>query len=71
MNATRSDEPCRRRRIALEIVDAVLDGARSRADRRHTATLVDQQARNAPLRKLRSSRPGRTPQAISRQHGER
>jgi hypothetical protein len=42
MNATWNHEPRRRRRIALFIADAVLDGARSRSNRRFAATLVDQ-----------------------------
>jgi hypothetical protein len=65
LRATSTGETRRRRHAALAIADAVLDGARSRANRRFAPTLVDQQVRASPLRRLRPSRPGRTPQALA------
>lgn len=72
VRAAGRDDRHLRRRAALAIADAVLDGARDRGKGKFLRTLIDQQQRSASLNKLRPSRPGRTPQAVARRRqGER
>jgi hypothetical protein len=54
-----------RRRAALAIAQAVLDGAHDRAGGKFIPSLVDQQRRRDSLHRLRLRRPGRTPQAVA------
>jgi hypothetical protein len=53
------------RRAASAIADSVLDGARDRGRGHHVRSAIDQQRRTDPLRRLRPSRTGRTPQALA------
>lgn len=53
------------RRAARDIAQAILDGARDRGTGPLVRSVIDQQRRAAPLTRLRSSRPGRTPQAVA------
>jgi hypothetical protein len=53
------------RRAAHEIADGVLDGARDRGRGELVRSVIDQQRRATPLKQLRPSRPGRTPQAVA------
>jgi hypothetical protein len=56
LGGAQDNEPHRRRRIALAIADAVRDGARSRASRRFSPTLLDSQLCSISLKPLRLSR---------------
>jgi hypothetical protein len=53
------------RRAARQIASAILDGARDRGSGTMVRSVIDQQRRAVPLRRLRPSRPGRTPQAVA------
>jgi hypothetical protein len=65
-----ADRPALRGACGM-IADAILDGARDRGTGTHVRSAIDQQRRTAPLTRLRSSRPGRTPQALAARHGDK
>jgi hypothetical protein len=53
------------RRAAIDLADAILDGARDRSKGSFARSRIDQQHRTEPLQRTRPRRPGRTPQALA------
>jgi hypothetical protein len=53
------------RRSARAIAQAILDGARDRGTGPLVRSVIHLQRTTDPLTRLRSSRPGRTPQAVA------